>query len=92
MTKTAFEINPIRDDWGVINGAEARDETSHTLLATAKQTAMEGDLLVVEETQFSPQGAVTYKGKLFFAPGGGLAREEQIEGQKKWHVFEHWHW
>ena len=84
------EITPLRTSVGIIYGAEARDQSSGTLLATAKQVAMDGDMLVVEETQYSPNGDVVYEGKLYFSAGDELVREERTSGQKRWNVFHTW--
>jgi len=84
------DITPLRTREGIIYGAEARDQASGTLLATAKQVAMSGDMLVVEETQYSPSGDVVYEGKLFFSAGNELVNEERTSGQKRWNVFQTW--
>ncbi len=83
-------IKPLRTEFGVIYGAEARDQTSGTLLATAKQVAMEGQTLVVEEMQYSPSGDVIYRGKLFFSEDNELLREEPVAGTKRWNIFRTW--
>ncbi len=83
-------ITPLRNpQFGTLYGAEARDERSGALLATAKQIAMEGEVLVVQETQYSKAGTVVYKGKLFFS-GDELVREEKIQGDKIWDIFVTW--
>jgi len=74
-------------DFGQFSGFEARDEASGTLLARAKQVKIEGQILVVEETQYSADGAAVYQGKLFFDESDRLAREQRVEGQKKWDIF-----
>jgi len=86
----AVIITPLRTSFGAPYGAEARDEASGTLLAKAEQVAMEGNVLEVDELQYSPAGNVIYRGKLFFDAGGDLVRQEQIEGYKRWHIFETW--
>jgi len=86
-------ITPLRTkDFGVFYGVEARDETSGTLLARAEQVKMEGQTLVVQETQYSADGGVIYRGKLFFDANDRLEREERIEGKKKWNLFQTWDW
>lgn len=84
-------ITPLTDNFGRSYGAEARDESSGTLLATAKQVAMEGQTLVVEEVQYSQSGEA-YRGKLYFSPGGELERQQKIAGQKLWDIFQDWPW
>ncbi len=82
-------ITPLRHPrLDVIYGAEARDEAG-TLLAIGKQIAVEDNLLVVEETQYSSSGVVVYRGKLFFA-GTTLVKQEKIEGNKRWEIFHSW--
>lgn len=82
-------ITPLRHPrLDVIYGAEARDEAGK-LLAVGKQIAVEDNLLVVEETQYSSNGAIVYRGKLFFA-GTTLVRQEKIEGNKRWEIFHSW--
>ncbi len=83
-------ITPKRTQFGAIYGADAHDKASGTLLATAKQVAVEGNLLVVEETQYSSAGAVVYKGRLFFSPARDLVKVEKIEGNRKWEIFRTW--
>jgi hypothetical protein len=83
-------VTPLRDKKSdVIYGAEARDEAG-TLLAKGEQTAMEDNLLVVDETQYSSNGVVAYRGRLFFNQGNELVKEEKIWGNKRWRIFDHW--
>ena len=82
-------ITPLRHPrLDVIYGAEARDDAG-ILRAIAKQVAVEDNLLVVEETQYSSTGVVVYRGKLFFA-GTTLVKQEKIEGIKSWEIFHSW--
>lgn len=82
-------ITPLRHPrLDVIYGAEARDDAG-ILRAIAKQVAIEDNLLVVEETQYSSTGVVLYRGKLFFA-GTTLVKQETIEGIKRWEIFHSW--
>jgi hypothetical protein len=83
-------IRPLRTSFGVPYGAEARDEVSGALLAKGEQVAMQGDVLEVDEVQYSPAGEVIYRGKLFFDSGGELIREEGTEGVKRWNIFTTW--
>jgi hypothetical protein len=85
-----ISITPLRTDFGTIYGAEARDEETGVLLSRAKQVAVDDNVLVVEETQFSSDGGVIYRGKLFFDAGNYLIREERIEGTKRWDLFQTW--
>ncbi len=86
----SVSITPLRTNFGAIYGAEARDEATGTLLATAKQVAVKDNMVVVEETQFSPRGDAIYKGRLFFDAGNELVKEERIDGTKRWTIFHTW--
>ena len=92
MTGISIVITPLRNKFGSSYGAEARDQNSNALLATAKQVDFDEktQILVVEETQYSPGGDVIYMAKLFFGPGGDLQKEQPIEGQKRWNIFQSW--
>lgn len=83
-------ITPLRNQMGIIYGAEAHDKDSGALLATAKQVEVEGDLLVVEEVQYSSARDVVYKGRLFFSSDDELVKEEPIAGRKTWRIFNRW--
>jgi hypothetical protein len=83
-------ITPLRTKFGIPYGAEAREGNSGTLLAKAEQVAMKEQILEVDEVQYSPSGAVIYRGKLFFDAGGELIRQERIEGNPRWRIFTSW--
>lgn len=83
-------ITPLRTQMGIIYGAEAHDKDSGALLAVAKQVEVEGDLLIVEEVQYSSAHDVVYKGKLFFSADDELVKEEPISGTKRWRIFDRW--
>lgn len=88
-TNIRVVILPLLTSAGIIYGAEARDETSRALLASAKQVATDGDVLVVEETEYSLDGTVSYRGKLFFV-ASELLKEQRTSGHKRWNIFRAW--
>ena len=91
MTGTRIRITLKRHEWGGFYGVEAHDEGG-ALLAKANQVGVENNGIVVEETQFAGTGAVLYRGKLFFDPGGELIRSEGIDGRKTFDIFSSWNY
>lgn len=88
-TNIRVVILPLLTSAGIIYGVEARDETSRVLLANAKQVATDGDVLVVEETEYFLDGTVSYRGKLFFLDSE-LLKEQRTSGHKRWSIFRAW--
>jgi hypothetical protein len=61
-----------------------------TLVAEAKAKLLDDGRIEVEETHFSPDGAVVYKGRIWFRGAGEKVAEETVSGKRPKEQFKHW--